>query len=89
MKKIADGIYVHRKQFITREEIGWSVDDNLEVFKTLNDAIAYVDKCHSNCNKKEPIVIGKISYDADKSIIFRIRKYIVRGEIWTNGLLRD
>lgn len=24
MKKIADGIYVHRKQFITREEVGWS-----------------------------------------------------------------
>ena len=66
LKKIADGIYVHRKQFITREEIGWSVEDNLDVFKTLNDAIAYVDKCHSSCNKKEPVIIGKISYNMDK-----------------------
>lgn len=66
MKKVADGIYVHRRQFITREEVGWSVEDNLEIFKTLNDAVAYIDKCHSSCNRKEPVIIGKISYNMDK-----------------------
>ena len=66
LKRVADGIYVHRKKFIMKEEIGWSVEDNLEIFKTLNDAVAYIDKCHSSCNKKEPVIIGKISYDADK-----------------------
>ncbi len=66
MRKVADGNYVHRRQIITREEIGWSVEDNLEVLKTLNDAVAYIDKCHSGCNKKEPVIIGKIFYDINK-----------------------
>lgn len=65
LKRVADGIYVHRRQFIMKEEIGWSVEDNLEIFKTLNDAVAYIDKRHSSCNKKEPAIIGKISYNMD------------------------
>ena len=65
LKRVADGIYVHRRQFIMKEEIGWSVEDNLEIFKTLNDAVASIDKRHSSCTKKEPVIIGKISYNMD------------------------
>ena len=79
MKKIVDGIYVHRKQFITREEIGWSVEDNLEVFKTLNDAIAYVDKCHSNCNKT---VTYKAIQHAGKSNERVLEQKTAKLQIW-------
>ena len=53
--------------------IGWTVDESLLVFKSISDARAYIDQIHSGCNKKEPLVIGDISFDKENNQIIILR----------------
>lgn len=59
MKKIVDGMYVHRGVWIHTDEQGIWVEGWEHLFKTYNDARNFIDKIHDGSNKKEPVIIGK------------------------------
>ena len=63
MKKLVDGVYIHRRHLITKDEQGICVEDNLEIFPTWNDAREYVNKIMDGTHKKEPRIIGMWSMD--------------------------
>lgn len=73
MQSLGNGLYVHRGKGIFKMSIGWTVDDSLLVFKSISDARAYIDKIHSGCNKKEPLIIGDISFDKDNNQMITLR----------------
>ncbi len=59
MRKISDGIYVHRNLWITKDEQGICVEGHLEIFPTWNDAREFINKWLDGTNKKEPRIIGE------------------------------
>lgn len=61
------------KRMIVKESIGWSVENCLFVFKTISDAQAYIDKIHSGCNRKEPVIIGEIELDKENNLSVVLR----------------
>lgn len=62
MRKVADGLYVHRKEWIIRDDQGicieWAIHP-LDIYKTLEDAKQAINKYMDGSNTKEPIVIGQ------------------------------
>ena len=62
MKKFAN-FYFHRGYVIAKEFGGWTVDGDLNLYKTLMDAKNAIDKRHDSSNKAEPIVIRQLTYD--------------------------
>lgn len=73
MQYFGNGLYMHRGKGIFKISPGWTVDDCLLIFKTISDALAYIDEIHSGCNKKEPVVIGDISFDEENNQIIILR----------------
>lgn len=73
MQHFGNGLYMHRGKGIFKMSIGWTVDESLLVFKSISDARAYIDQIHSGCNKKEPLVIGDISFDKENNQIIILR----------------
>ncbi len=59
MRKISDGIYVHRNHWITKDEQGICIEGHLEIFPTWNDAREFINKWLDGTNKKEPRIIGE------------------------------
>ena len=59
MRKIVNGMYMHRGYVIVRDEQGIWINNCLHLFKTFADAKAYIDKCHDGSNKKEPVIVGE------------------------------
>lgn len=59
MKKIVDGMYIHRGYVIVKDEQGVWFNGCLHLFKTFSDARAYIDKQHDGSNKKEPVIVGE------------------------------
>ena len=58
MKKLSDGIYIHRGYWIVKDEQGICVENHLEIFKTWNDAKEFINKLLGGTNKAEPRIIG-------------------------------
>lgn len=61
MRKLVDGIYIHRGKAIIKDEQGIFVEGCLHLFKTFNDARNYIDKTHDGSQKKEPVIVGEWS----------------------------
>lgn len=61
MKKITEGIYVHRGHDIIKDKQGIWVAGILYLFPTLSDARAYIDKIIDGTNKKVPVISGEWS----------------------------
>ena len=61
MKKLGDGIYIHRRKMIVKDEQGICVEGYLHIFKTFNDARNFIDKISDGSNKKEPVIVGEWS----------------------------
>lgn len=64
MKKICDGFWMHRCTAIFQDEQGIYVDGHLHLFKTLTDAVIYIDKGHSQqayakWNGRVPTIVGE------------------------------
>lgn len=58
MKKLTDGIYIHRGRWIVKDEQGICVENHLEIFQTWNDAREFINKILDGTNKNEPRIIG-------------------------------
>ena len=58
MKKLATDIYIHRGNWIVKDEQGICVENHLEIFKTWNDAREFINKILDGTNKKEPVIVG-------------------------------
>ena len=61
MKKICNGLWMHRGKCIFKDEQGIIVENSLHLFKTLTDARAFIDKTHDGSNKRDPVVVGEWS----------------------------
>ena len=59
MRKISDGIYIHKNRMIFKDEQGIWVENWIHLFKTLADARAFVDKIIDGTNKKDPVIVGE------------------------------
>lgn len=59
MKKLCNGIYMHRGNDIIKDEQGIWVCGYLYLFKTLNDAKEFINKVMDGTNKKEPQIVGE------------------------------
>jgi len=59
MRKLGNGIYIHRNKLIIKDEQGIYVEGYLHIFPTFTDARYFIDKMHSGCHKREPAIIGK------------------------------
>lgn len=62
MKKIGNW-YFYRNNTICKNYGGWVIAENWcwDIFKTLSDAQAAVDKMIDGRNKKEPKIIGRMT----------------------------
>lgn len=58
MRRIADGIYIHKGCLIMKDEQGICVENHLEIFPTWNDAREFINKILDGTNKKEPRIVG-------------------------------
>lgn len=59
MKRLTDGIYIHKGKWIVKDEQGICVEGHLEIFKTWNDAREFINKFIDGTNKIEPRIIGE------------------------------
>lgn len=59
MRKITEGIYTHRGNWILKDEQGIYVEGFLEIFKTWSDAREFVNKRIDGTNKREPKIAGE------------------------------
>ncbi len=62
MKKLADGIWVHRRYWIFKDEQGIYVDfgtsKSLNLYKTLEDAKQAINKVMDGTNTRELRIVG-------------------------------
>lgn len=58
MKRLADGIYIHRGWLMIKDEQGICIENHLEIFPTWNDAREFINKIMDSTNKTEPRIIG-------------------------------
>lgn len=59
MRKISDGIYIHRGKCIIKDEQGIWVEGHLEIFQTFNDAREFINQWIDGTNKIKPRIIGE------------------------------
>ena len=59
MRKLGNGIYIHRNKLIIKDEQGIYIEGYLHIFPTFTDARYFIDKMHSGCHKREPVIIGE------------------------------
>lgn len=61
MKKVCN-MYFHRNLIIMKEFGGWTVEGDLNLYKTLMDAKNAIDKRHDSSHKAEPRIIRQLTY---------------------------
>lgn len=67
MKKILN-MYFHRGLVIIKEFGGWTVEGDLNLYRTLMDAKNAVDKRHDSSHKAEPRIIRQLTYEDYKGV---------------------
>lgn len=63
MRKIADGIWKHRNQFIMKDKDGIWIDweiKSFDLYASLEDAKQAINKYLDGTNTREPRVVGKL-----------------------------
>lgn len=63
MRKLSDGIYIHRGYAIIKDNQGISIEGILSIFPTWNDAREFINKRLDGTNKREPRIIGEWSIE--------------------------
>lgn len=58
MKKISEGVYVHRGYDIIKDNQGIWISGFLVLFQSLNDAKEYINQHLDGTNKHDPRIIG-------------------------------
>lgn len=58
MRKLTNGVYLHRGYWIVKDEQGICIENHLEIFKAWNDAREFINKLIDGTNKTESRIIG-------------------------------
>lgn len=65
MRRITEGLYIHRGYMILKHKEGWMVDYSLNIFKALIDCKNYINKSCDSTNTGEPRIIREWTIEKD------------------------